>query len=62
MVEGDVATNVTDHTISSTDESLPQEQAENFEKLRKFTEAFDAEHGTNLWEAIKKNVREYGKM
>jgi len=32
----------------------PVEQAENFEKLREYTQAFDKANGTNLWEAIKK--------
>ena len=34
----------------------PAEQAANFEKLRKYTEAFDKANGTKLWEAIKKTA------
>jgi hypothetical protein len=34
----------------------PTQQAENFEKLRKYTQAFDKAHKTKLWDAIKKNV------
>jgi hypothetical protein len=31
----------------------PLEQAENFEVFRLYTEAFDAKHGTSLWDAVK---------
>jgi hypothetical protein len=34
----------------------PAQQAANFEKLRKYTQAFDQQHGTNLWEAIKRTA------
>ena len=30
------------------------EQAVNFEKFRKYTQAFDAKYGTKLWDAVKK--------
>jgi RHS repeat-associated protein len=32
----------------------PEEQAANFEKFRQYTERFDAQYGTQLWEAVKK--------
>ena len=34
----------------------PAQQAANFETLRKYTQAFDQQYGTNLWEAIKKTA------
>ncbi|HBO45081.1 MAG TPA: hypothetical protein DD670_14360 [Planctomycetaceae bacterium] len=34
----------------------PAQQAADFEKLRKYTEAFDRTHGTRLWEAIKETA------
>ena len=34
----------------------PLQQAQNFEKLRKFTQAFDTKYGTNLWDAIKRTA------
>jgi hypothetical protein len=30
----------------------PAEQAENFQKFMEYTKAFDAKHGTNLWDAV----------
>jgi RHS repeat-associated protein len=34
----------------------PADQAANFEKLRQYTQAFDQQHGTKLWDAIKRTA------
>jgi hypothetical protein len=44
------------HTAEFYRTLTPEEQAVNFGRFWKYTEAFDNKHGTQLWDAIMKTA------